>query len=131
MNTPRPTDQSLLSYTRIVYLLQAVPVLIGLFAHRAVAHSFLFTLPSIVAIIMAYARRPVVQGTFLESHYRWLIWTFWIALASYVLLWIVTLPLKLVLVGYPLFYLGLAALGLWIIYRLARGWLALRQQRPV
>jgi uncharacterized membrane protein len=131
MNTSRPTQLPWFSYTQLVYVLQALPVIIAMFSSRAVVRSFLFTLPSIIGVIMSYARLPAVAGTFLESHLRWLIHTFWIALTGYVVLWIVTLPLKLVLIGFPLFYLGLAALALWIIYRLVRGWLALRDHRPV
>jgi uncharacterized membrane protein len=131
MNTPRPIQQQWLSYTQLAYALQALPVIIALLSSRTVVHSFLFTLPSIIAVIMSYARLPAVAGTFLESHHRWLIHTFWIALVGYVALWIVTLPLRLVLIGFVILYLGLAALAVWIIYRLVRGWLALRDHRPV
>jgi len=133
MTLQRATPQSLLSYTQIVYALQALPVIIALLSTRSgtVVHGFLFTLPSIVAVIMAYARLPAVAGSFLESHLRWLIHTFWLALVGYVLLWMVTLPLTLVLIGIPLYYLGMLALAAWIIYRLVRGWLALHDRRPV
>jgi uncharacterized membrane protein len=131
MTLPRPEPQSLLSYTQIVYVLQTLPVIIALVSGRTVVRSFVFTLPSIIGVIMSYARLPAVAGTFLESHHRWLIRTFWMALAGYVALWIVTLPLKLIVIGFPLFYMGVAMLALWIIYRLARGWLALHNRRPV
>jgi uncharacterized membrane protein len=124
------TEQSLLSYTQIVYALQALPVIIALLSGRNVVRAG-FALPSIIAVIMSYARLPTVAGTFLESHHRWLIRTFWIALTGYVALWIVTLPLKLVLIGFPIFYLGLTVLAVWIIYRLVRGWLALHNHRPI
>jgi uncharacterized membrane protein len=128
---PRPAPQSLLGYTQVVYVLQALPVIIALASSRTVVRSFLFTLPSIIAVIMSYARLPAVAGTFLESHHRWLIHTFWIALTGYVALWIVTLPLRLIVIGFLLYYLGLALLALWIMYRLVRGWLALHNHRPV
>jgi uncharacterized membrane protein len=126
----RPAQQSLLSYTQIVYALQALPVIIAVLAGRNVARSW-FTLPAVIALIMSYARLPVVAGTYLESHHRWLIHTFWIALTGYVALWLVTLPLKLVLIGFPIFYLGLFMLAAWLIYRLVRGWLALHEHRPI
>ena len=43
----------------------------------------------------------------------------------------VTLPLTLVLIGIPMLFAGFAALMIWIIYRVARGWLALRDRRPM
>jgi uncharacterized membrane protein len=131
MTLQRATPQSLLSYTQIVYALLALPVILALTSSRTVVHSFLFTLPSILAVIMAYARRPAAAGTFLESHLRWLIHTFWLAFVGYVLLWIVSLPLTLVLIGIPLYYLGILVLAAWIIYRLVRGWLALHDRRPI
>lgn len=131
MSLQRAAPQSQLGFTQLIYALQAIPVIIALFTDRTVVRGFLFTLPSIIGVIMAYARMPTVRGSFLESHHRWLIHTFWWALAGYLLLWLVTLPLTLVLIGIPLYYLGLLALAAWIIYRLARGWLALHDRRPV
>jgi uncharacterized membrane protein len=43
----------------------------------------------------------------------------------------VALPLVLILVGIPLLILGHYALAIWIIYRVARGWLALRDKRAM
>lgn len=131
MNAPRPAAEPLLTYTHAVYALQALAVILGVASGRSVVRSFIFTLPSIIAVIMSYARRSAAYGTFLESHFRWQIRTFWIAMLIAVALWIVTLPLKLVLIGFPLFYLGLTLLALWIIYRIVRGWVALRDHRPV
>jgi len=131
MATPRPMDDSLIPYTHVVYALQALAVILGLASARSVVRYFIFSLPSIIAIIMSYARQPAARGTFLETHFRWQIRTFWVALICSVALWVVTLPLKLVLIGFPIFWLGLALLAVWIIYRIARGWLALRDHRPI
>jgi len=131
MTLQRATPQPQLGYTQIVYALQALPVIIALISNRTVVHGFLFTLPSIIAVIMSYARLPAVSGTYLESHHRWLIHTFWMALVGYAILWIVTLPLTLVLIGIPIYWLGLLVLAIWIIYRLARGFRALLEHRPV
>jgi uncharacterized membrane protein len=37
----------------------------------------------------------------------------------------------LTFIGIPLAMLGLVALGIWIAYRVIRGWLALRDRRPM
>jgi uncharacterized membrane protein len=43
----------------------------------------------------------------------------------------VTFPLWLVLIGIPMTFVGFGILGIWIIYRVLRGWMALRDRRPM
>src|SRR6202035_959810 len=110
-------DESLLNYTHVIYALHAFSVLIGITTGWAVVGSFVCGLPSIVAVIMNYARRSETRGTFLESHFRWQIRTFWFAVLWALVIWAITLPLLIVLVGFPLFFAGFGALAIWIIYR--------------
>jgi uncharacterized membrane protein len=124
-------DESLITYTHVIYALHALAVVIGVTTAATIVGSFVCGLPSIVAVIMNYARRSGVRGTFLESHFNWQIRTFWFALLWSVVIWAVSLPLMIVLVGLPLFFLGFGALAIWIIYRVLRGWLALRDRRPM
>jgi uncharacterized membrane protein len=139
MSTPNPpmtadvphVDESLVTYTHVIYALHALAVIIGLTTFHTIVGSFVGGLPSIIAVIMNYARRSATRGTFLESHFRWQIRTFWYALLWCVLLYLVALPLFLVLIGIPLFFGGWIALGIWIAYRVIRGWLALRDRRPM
>lgn len=140
MNDPLPqappaslphVDESLLTYTHIIYALHSVAVLIGLSTAHTVVGSFLMGLPSIVAVIMNYARRSATVGTFLESHFRWQIRTFWYAALWWLVIIAVGGPLVLVLIGIPLIILGWLALSIWIAYRVIRGWLALRERRPM
>jgi len=78
-------------------------------------------------VIMNYARRSATRGTYLESHFRWQIRTFW-----YALLWaVVCMLVALTIIGIPFALLGFAALAIWIVYRVARGWLALKDGRPM
>jgi len=64
----------------------------------------------IVAVIINYVRKEEVAGTWLESHFRWQIRTFWFGL-----LWgVIGAVLLLVLVG----YFVLLADAIWIIYRI-------------
>jgi uncharacterized membrane protein len=129
---PTPSvDEALISYTHVIYALHALAVLIGVTTAATIVGSFICGLPSIVAVIMNYARRSATRGTFLESHFRWQIRTFWFALLWVLVIWAVTLPLFVVLIGVPLFFAGFVALAIWIIYRVARGWLALRDRRPM
>ncbi len=130
--TGLPTaDEGLITYTHAIYALHALSVFIGITTAATVVGSFVGGIPSIVAVIMNYARRSATRGTFLETHFRWQIRTFWYALLWALIIGAVTVPLMLVLVGFPLFYAGFGALAIWIIYRVARGWLALRDRAPM
>ena len=135
MSTPIPpmsaeaphVDESLVTYTHVIYALHALAVVIGITSFHTLVGSFIGGLPSIIAVIMNYARRSATRGTYLESHFRWQIRTFW-----YALLWAVVCGfVMLTVIGIPLAILGLAALGVWIAYRVIRGWLSLRDHRPM
>ena len=121
----------LIGYTHWIYALHSLSVLSALVTAHAVALHFAFGLPSIIAVIMNYVRRSATVGTFLESHFRWQIRTFWFALLWAIVIAVVAVPLMLVIIGIPLFILGTYALSIWIAYRVVRGWLALRDRRPM
>jgi uncharacterized membrane protein len=127
----QPVDASLVSYTHIIYALHSLSVLIGLTSAWTIVGSFIFGLPSIIAVIMNYARQSDVRGTFLESHFRWQIRTFWFALLWVIVIVALSLPLMLIVVGFFTAWIGFVLLGIWVIYRIIRGWLALRDHRPV
>ena len=127
----QPVDASLVSYTHIIYALHSLSVLIGLTSWLTIVGGFIFGLPSIIAVVMNYARQSDVRGTFLESHFRWQIRTFWFALLWVIVIVALSLPLMLIVVGFFTAWIGFVLLGIWVIYRIIRGWLALRDQRPV
>jgi uncharacterized membrane protein len=124
-------DESLVSYTNVIYALHSLSVLIGLTTFHMVVGMFIWGLPSIVAVIMNYARRSATHGTYLESHFRWQIRTFWFAVLWSFVIAAVSIPLVLIVIGIPILFIGYYALAIWIIYRVARGWLALRDKRPM
>ncbi len=128
----QPADESLVTYTNVIYALHSLAVLIGVVGAMSVVGSFLGGLPSIVAVIMNYARRSDVRGTFLDSHFSWQIRTFWYALLWFLVVWAISLPLMpLFFIGVVPLTLGTLALGIWIIYRVVRGWVALRDRKPM
>jgi uncharacterized membrane protein len=127
----RNPEPSLVSYVHIMYALHALAALIGITSAVTVVGQFIFGLPSIIAVIMNYLRRSEARGTWLESHFTWQLRTFWFAALWVVLLAVASAPLMLVLVGFFTFALGLAVIGLWVIYRVARGWLTLNEGRPI
>src|SRR5882757_5388012 len=124
-------DAALISYTHIIYALHSLSVLIGLTSAVTIVGSFIFGLPSIIAVIMNYARQSDVRGTFLESHFSWQIRTFWFALLWVLVILALSLPLMLILVGFFTMWAGYVVLGIWVIYRIVRGWIALGDRRPV
>jgi uncharacterized membrane protein len=127
----REVDPSLVSYTNVIYALHSLSVLIGLTSPVTVVGSFVFGIPSIIAVIMNYARQAEARGTYLESHFSWQIRTFWYAVLWGLVVFGVSLVLMLILIGFVTLPAGLALLGVWVIYRVIRGWLALRDRRPV
>lgn len=126
-------SDSLVRLTHIVYGLHALGLALGAFGAASVLGSFLFGWPSIIAVIINYVKRGDVRGTWLDSHFTWQIRTFWFALAWAVLVGLVSLPLTLIIVGFGTWVVGMFVLGVWAIYRIARGWLRLnaRQAMPV
>ena len=132
MSQPATTlDESLVGYTHVIYALHAVSAVIGIATAATIVGSFFFGLPSIVAVILNYARRSAVRGTFLESHFRWQIRTFWFGLLATIIVIALSLPLLLVLVGFITLPICIGVIGLWLVYRVVRGWLALRDRRPM
>ena len=124
-------DASLISYTHVIYALHSLSVLIGLTSAVTIVGAFIFGLPSIVAVIMNYARQADARGTFLESHFSWQIRTFWFALLWVLVITALSLPLMLIAIGFLTLPAGYVLLGIWVIYRIIRGWLALGDRRPV
>jgi uncharacterized membrane protein len=122
---------SLVTLTHVVYALHAVSLVIGAFGAATVIGAFLFGWPSIIGVIINYVKRDEARGTFLESHFKWQIRTFWYALLWAVVAFLVSLPLMVVLIGFLTWPVLMFALGVWAIYRIARGWLALRDGKAM
>jgi uncharacterized membrane protein len=87
--------------------------------------AFLSGWPSIIAVILNYVKRADVRGTWLDSHYSWQIRTFWFAV-----LWLaVGAAAFITLIGIPIAFVLWFATGIWVLYRIVRGWLALSSQK--
>lgn len=124
-------DAGLVRITHVVYGLHALGLALGAFGAASVLGSFLFGWPSIIAVVINYVKRSEVRGTWLESHFSWQIRTFWFALAWALLVALVSLPLTLIVIGLGTWALGMFLLGVWAIYRIARGWLRLNGHQPM
>ena len=126
MEQPQP---SLVTWTQVIYGLHAFSLLTGILGAATVVGAFLTGWPSIIAVILNYVKRSEARGTWLESHFRWQIRTFWFGLLwiSLCLFFIVaTLGLGLLIAWLPI-----GIVSLWFIYRIARGWMALSDGRSM
>ena len=125
--TTNPASEGLVRLTHLLYALHAFSALMGVISSAAVVTAFLTGWPSILAVILNYARRSDACDTWLESHLRWQLRTFWFAV-----LWVsVAVLLFATVVGIPLAWIIVVATGLWVLYRILRGWLALNDARPI
>ncbi len=131
MNTQLDAPPSLVNIAHIVYALHALGLALGAFGAASVLGSFLFGWPSIIAVILNYVKRSEARGTWLESHFDWQIRTFWWALLWALIVAAVSTVLAIVIIGFATWAVGLFALGVWAIYRVARGWLRLKDRQPM
>jgi len=118
---------NLVTLAHVVYGLHAFSAIVGIITAAAIVTAFLTGWPSIIAVIINYVKRSEVRGTFLESHFSWQIRTFWWAL-----LWVVIAGLAfMTIIGIPVAWGIFVAVGIWVIYRIARGWLSLASNKPM
>ena len=125
---PEPRE-SLIKLAHVIYALHAFSLVTGIVGAATVVGAFLSGWPSIIAVILNYVKRSEVRGTWLESHFRWQIRTFWFGL-----LWVTLCGLFIVAtlgIGLLIAWLPLTLVGLWFIYRIVRGWLRLTGHRPM
>ena len=106
---PEEKIQSLKTLTTVVYALQAATFITGITA--------------IIAIVINYVKKDEAAGTWLESHFRWQIRTFWFGL-----LWMFVGALTWIIV---IGWLVLAINCVWLIYRIVKGWLNLNDGKPM
>ena len=110
-----------------MYALHAFSAVTGLVSAAFVVTAFLTGWPSIIAVIINYVKRSDVRGTWLDSHFSWQIRTFWFAA-----LWVVVAVILFVtLIGIPVAWVIWVITGIWVLYRIIRGWLALVSERPM
>ena len=121
---PRPSTVTL---THVMYALHAISALSGMLTPAFIVTSFLAGWPSIIAVIINVVKRGEARGTWLDSHFRWQLGTFF-----YALLWVLVAGLLIItLVGIVVAIPLAIVLGFWVVYRLARGWLALIDRKPL
>jgi uncharacterized membrane protein len=114
-----------IAWCHVMYGLHALSAASGVLGSDAVISHFVFGGPSIVAVIINYITRDQVRGTWLATHWRWQLRSFWFAA-----LWLLVAGLLVFsLIGYPAALMVRVGAGLWVLYRVIRGWLALLDRR--
>ena len=123
---PAPSD-GMVTLTHVLYALHGFSALMGVLSPAFIVTAFLSGWPSIIAVIINYVKRGDARGTWLDSHFGWQIRTFW-----YTLLWVVVAGLLiLTVIGIPVAWVLLICAGLWVLYRIIRGWIALAERKPM
>ncbi|MDP3038091.1 MAG: hypothetical protein Q8N07_10200 [Rhodocyclaceae bacterium] len=113
------------AWCHVMYGLHALSALSGIMTSASIIGAFVFGWPSIIAVIINYVTRAKVRGTWLETHWRWQLRSFW-----YAALWLLVAGLLAVtLIGIPAAILVIVVTGFWVLYRVIRGWIALVNRR--
>lgn len=134
MSTPYPAplqvdqpSENMVTVTHLVYALHAFAVFSAVVGSATIIFSFIASLPSIAAVVLNYWNQSAVRGTWLESHFRWQIRTFWFAL-----LWVVvSIALLITVIGAIVGVILLVGASVWVIYRVVRGWWVLLHGRTL
>ncbi len=123
---PSPST-NMINLTYLIYGLHLFSAINGVLTSAFVVTAFLSGWPSILAVILNYVQRDAVRGTYLDSHFRWQIRTFWFAF-----LWLLTgAALVVTLIGIPLAWILVVVVGLWVLYRMLRGLARLMDQQAM
>lgn len=115
------------AWCHIMYGLHALSALSGIMTSASIIGAFVFGWPSIIAVIINYVTRANVRGSWLDTHWRWQLRSFW-----YAALWLLVAGLLAVtLIGIPAAIVVIVVTGFWVLYRVIRGWVALVNRRPL
>ena len=109
------------SWCHVMYGLHALSALSGILTSASIVGAFVFGWPSVIAVIINYVTRNQVRATWLDSHWRWQLRSFW-----YAALWmLVAGVLAATLIGLPAAFVVIVITGVWVLYRVIRGWMGL------
>ncbi len=128
---PTAPSASLMSTTLLIYALYGIAAVAGLLSSGFPLIAPFFGVLGIVAVIIAYVKRTDAAGTWLASHYRWLIRTFWFSMLWAALGMLILVMLGLILIGIPIAFGLWFAATIWIVYRIVRGYILFKEGKPI
>jgi uncharacterized membrane protein len=115
----------------VVYVLLGLAALTQFASSGLATPAPLLTFIGIAAVVVAYVKRDEARGTWLESHVNMLIGTFWWSTLWAVIGWALLIVFAIVLIGFALGPLVWAVVAIWVLYRVIRGAMYFKDQRPV
>lgn len=124
-------DPSIVTVAKVVYGLHALSIVIGIVTGASIIGAFLFGWPSIAAVVLNYVMRAEARGTYVDSHFSWQIRTFWYALLFAAVVAFVGFVLSWFLIGLAVWSIGFVVMGIWVGYRIVRGWIRLSGYEPM
>jgi uncharacterized membrane protein len=128
---PTAPSASLISTTLLIYALYGIAAAAGIVSSGFPLIAPFFGALGIVAVIIAYVRRGETAGTWLASHYSWLIRTFWFSMLWACVGMLVMVTLGLILIGIPIAFGIWIAATIWVIYRLVRGYVLFKDSKAI
>ena len=115
----------------IAYLLFGLAALTQIGGSGIAVPAPLLTFIGVIGVIVAYVKRGDSRGTWVESHMTWLIRTFWWSTVWALIGWVLLVLLAIVLIGFALGPLIWAVTAIWVLYRVIKGVMYFKDQRPV
>ncbi len=115
----------------LAYALFAIAAIIALASSGLPMIAPLTGLIGIAGVIVCYFNRSDAVGTWVGSHFTWLIRTFWWSLLWAIAGWLVLLTLGLIIIGIPIAVAIWFVAGIWVIYRVIRGYLLFKDSRAI
>jgi uncharacterized membrane protein len=113
-----------------VYVLYAIAGVVSLIS-AGMTIAPLFGLIGIVGLVIAYVKQDEARGTWVASHLKWLMRTFWWGLFWAIVGWLFLITLGLILIGIPIAYAIWFGASIWILYRVIRGYLLFKDSKPI
>ena len=114
---------SLISTTLVVYALFGVAAVVELGAHGFP--------PAAPLGGLAHVKRSEANGTWLASHYRWLIRTFWFSVLWGLVGAVIFVILLIILIGPIIAWIIWFVTAIWVLYRRIRGYVLFKDSQPV
>lgn len=128
---PETAGNPPISGALLAYALMGIGAIAALVSSGFPVVAPLMGILGIAGVIVCYVKRDEARGTWVASHLRWLIRTFWYSLLWGVLGGVVLVVLGLVLIGIPIAFLIWAVASLWVLYRVIRGYLLFNDSKPI
>ena len=100
---------------------------VGHIVYACYAVGFFVGVTWLIGVIVAYVKRDDARGTWMESHFSWMIRTFWWSLVWMIVGTVFAVTIIGIVIAWPVW----AIAWLWAVYRVIKGWIRLNEARPV